>query len=79
MNKDKSKVLIGIISILLWAVIIIVTVQLYMEKTEGSIPIFRITLFICVIVFLIWWIYSGTRLKRFMKRFDEAGFQYLVT
>lgn len=83
MNKDKSKVLIGIISILLWAVIIIVTVQLYMEKTGGSIPIFRITLFICVIVFLIWWIYSGTRLKRFMKRFmkrfDEAGFQYLVT
>ena len=79
MNKEKIKPVLGVIAILLWAIIIIVAVRYYIEQIENGLPIFRIIFIVCIVLFFIWWLYKSIRFQRFMKCFDEAGFQYLVT
>lgn len=79
MNKEKNKSLLGMIAVLLWAVIITVAVRSYMEETENGLPVFRIMLIVCIVLFFVWWLYKSIRFQRFMKCFDEAGFRYCVT
>lgn len=77
MNKKKS--VLGVISVLLWTVIITVAARLYMEETGARLPVFGILLLVCAVLLFVWRMYAGVRFRRFMKRFDEAGFQYWIT
>ncbi len=77
MNKKKS--VLGIISVLLWTVIIAVAARLYMEETGVRLPVFWILLLVCAVLIFAWRMYMAVRFRRFMMRFDEAGFKYWVT
>ena len=84
MKKDK-KAAAGILSLVLWAALLTVIARLLARRAGWDWDLngilFKILLWVmlCIAIFFCWWIFTGLRLNRFMKRIEEAGYTYLKT
>ena len=82
MKKDK-KATAGILSLVLWAVLLTVIARLltYRGGWDFSGILFKVLLWImqCIAIFFCWWIFAGLRLNRFIKRLNEAGYTYVLS
>ena len=83
MKEQKNKSAMGILSLFLWAVLLTVIARLLTHRGgwDFSGILFKVLLWVmlCIAVFFCWWIFTGLRLNRFMKRIEEAGYTYLKT
>ena len=82
MKKDK-KAAAGILSLVLWAALLTVIARLLPHRSGWNLSgiLSKILLWAmqCIAIFFCWWIFTGLRLNRFMKRIEEAGYTYLKT
>lgn len=80
MKKDK-KAAAGILSLVLWAALL--TVLLHLLDRHGGGHLIEglghvlYWIMLCIAVFFIWWLLMGWRLRKFMKRLDKEGLDYL--
>ena len=85
MKDQKNKGALGILSLVLWAALLTVIARLLTRRAgwdwDLSGILFKILLWVmlCIAIFFCWWIFTGLRLNRFMKRIEEAGYTYLKT
>lgn len=83
MNAHKNKGALGILSLILWAALLTVIARILAHRGgwDFSGVLFKVLLWVmlCIAAFFCWWIFTGLRLNRFMKRLDEAGYTYLET
>ena len=84
MKDRKNKKILGIISIALWAVILIsyffsLTKHISWGDVFGKLTTIVFSISILVIVFFSWWIYKSVRINKFAKRFSNASFAYTTT
>ena len=82
MKKDKMAAA-GILSLVLWAALLTVIARLLPHRSGWDLNgiLFKILLLViqCIAIFFCWWIFTGLRLNRFIKRLNEAGYTYLRT
>lgn len=85
MKDQKNKGALGILSLVLWAALLTVIARLLTRRAGWDWDLngilFKILLWVmlCIAIFFCWWIFTGLRLNRFMKRIEEAGYTYLKT
>lgn len=83
LKDQKNKGALGILSLVLWAVLLTVIARLLTHRSgwDFSGILFKVLLWVmlCIAVFFCWWIFAGLRLNKFLKRLDEAGYTYLKT
>lgn len=83
MKDQKNKGALGILSLVLWAALLTVIARLLIRRSSWDFNgiLFKILLWVmlCIAIFFCWWIFTGLRLNRFMKRMEEAGYTYLKT
>lgn len=82
MKKDKMAAA-GLLSLVLWAALLTVIARLLPHRSGWDLNgiLFKILLLVmqCIAIFFCWWIFTGLRLNRFIKRLNEAGYTYLRT
>ena len=80
LKKDK-KAAAGILSLVLWAALLTVLLHLLDRRSGGHLieGLGHVVywLMLCIAVFFFWWLLMGRRLRKFMKRLDRAGLDYL--
>ena len=80
LKKDK-KAAAGILSLVLWAALLTVLLHLLDRRSGGHLieGLGHVVywLMLCIAVFFFWWLLMGWRLRKFMKRLDKAGLDYL--
>jgi len=83
LKEHKNKGAMGILSLFLWAVLLTVIARLLTHHGgwDFSGILFKVLLWVmqCIAIFFCWWIFTGLRLNRFIKRLNEAGYTYLET
>ncbi len=81
MKEQKKPNILGLVSLVLWAVLLTLIANLLFGSLEWDFrgPLFKIMLWVMLFIaaFFCWWIHAGLRLHRFAKRLDKVGFAYL--
>lgn len=81
MKDQKNKEAKGILSLILWAVLLTVIARFvtYRNGWDFNEILFKVLLWVmlCIAIFFCWWIFASLRLYRFTKRLEQAGFAYL--
>ena len=83
MKDQKNKGALGILSLILWAALLTVIARLLAHHSGWDLNgiLCKILLWVmqCITIFFCWWIFTGLRLNRFIKRLNETGYTYLRT
>lgn len=86
MKDRKNKKLLGIISVALWAIILISYFFSLVHHISwkdvwnfGKLTSIIFSISILIVAFFLWWIYKSVKMNKFAKRFNNANFAYMTS